>query len=299
VQVARRAAHKIAAVIVVLAPALARAVSPAAEALFEDGRRLMAAGQTAEACKRFAESNALEPSSGKLLNLALCHEQMGKTATAWAEYRAAARLARDQGRADRAAVADAKVAELEPALAHLTPRAAAPVPGLKIALGEMVLDETALGVLVPVDPGEHEVVVSAPGRRAWTGRVTIANGERRTIEIPALEEEVALVPPPPPEPPARLVGGEPPAPTTGRRSIDFYGAVGGGFLVAAGTALYGTAVAKWESGKAACGTGCADADGRVATIHALEYSGIGCWVAGGSLLAASALHYVVARRAKF
>src|SRR5262249_18506399 len=81
---------------------VAWAVSPAAEAMFQEGKRLLSEGQTAEACARFASSFAIEASSGTLLNLALCHETQGKTATAWAEYRAAARLARSQGRDDRA-----------------------------------------------------------------------------------------------------------------------------------------------------------------------------------------------------
>src|SRR5215471_2500246 len=78
----------------VAAPSIAWAVSPAAEALFQEGRRLLSEGQTDEACARFAGSFAIEASSGTLLNLASCHEKQDKTATAWAEYRAAARLAR-------------------------------------------------------------------------------------------------------------------------------------------------------------------------------------------------------------
>ena len=96
-----------------LVPVTAVAVSPAAEALFQEGRRLMAAGKTAEACARFAESYTQEASSGTLLNLALCHQKEGKTATAWTEYRNAARLARSQGREDRANAAEEKVAARE------------------------------------------------------------------------------------------------------------------------------------------------------------------------------------------
>ena len=51
-----------------------QAASPAAEALFEEGRRLLEAGRTDEACLKLAESLAQEMSSGTLLNLALCHE---------------------------------------------------------------------------------------------------------------------------------------------------------------------------------------------------------------------------------
>jgi hypothetical protein len=179
---------------VALTTSTAGAVSPAAEALFEEGRRLMAAGNTAEACARFAESYALEASSGKLLNLALCHETEGKTATAWAEYRATARLARNEGREDRATTADQKVAALEPKLARLTTLAAKPVPGLKIASEDGWLGEGGLGLAVPIDPGVHRVTATAPGYRAWTASVEVQPNEQRALEIPPLAEEPKLAP---------------------------------------------------------------------------------------------------------
>src|SRR5436189_4245413 len=86
----------------------ARAIAgpPAAEALFQEGRQLLEAGQVDEACLRLAESYWQEPASGTLLNLARCHQAQGKIATAWAEYAAAARLSRAQGREDRARAAE-------------------------------------------------------------------------------------------------------------------------------------------------------------------------------------------------
>ena len=99
--------------LVVIAASRAGAVPPAAQALFREGRQLMASGNTAEACDRFAQSYALEAASGTLLNLALCHEKLGKVATAWAEYREAAALARGQDRPDRAAVAEERLAAIE------------------------------------------------------------------------------------------------------------------------------------------------------------------------------------------
>src|ERR1019366_5157952 len=57
--------------------------SVAAEALFEEGRSLVAAGKYAEACPKFADSERLGPSVATLLNLAKCWGRGGRTAPAW------------------------------------------------------------------------------------------------------------------------------------------------------------------------------------------------------------------------
>jgi hypothetical protein len=268
------------AALIVLAPRRAGAVSPAAEALFQEGRRLMAAGKTEEACLRFAESNALDPSSGELLNLALCHETLGRTATAWAEYRAAARLARKEGRDDRAGAADAKVAALEPSLARLTIVATTRVPSLKVVAEQGALDEGGLGVSVPIDPGRHQVTASAPGYRPWTGSIDVKSSEQRTLTIPALEVSLVAAP------------GRPP-----RRwsAFERYAAGGGAALVVAGAVFYGVAYEKLRSARAACDPfpGCttAEADARQSTVNGWQELAIGAGVAGGALLLASGLHH--------
>jgi tetratricopeptide (TPR) repeat protein len=169
------------------------AASPAAEALFDEGRRLLEAGRIDEACAKLAESLAQEVSSGTLLNLALCHETQGKLATAWAEYRAAARLARQQGRTDRAEAAEERASGLEPKLPRLTLTAPQPAFGLKVFIDGIAIGEGALGVPVPIDSGPHRVTASAPGHLTWTAEVPIAEAEQHELAIPALEPEPAPV----------------------------------------------------------------------------------------------------------
>ena len=60
---------------------------PAAEAAFLRGKELMKEGYLAEACDAFARSQRLDPQLGTQYNLALCYEQLGRTASAWALYR--------------------------------------------------------------------------------------------------------------------------------------------------------------------------------------------------------------------
>jgi hypothetical protein len=87
--------------VLALAPAAHGSQKAAAESLFQEGKRLMDAGRYDEACPKFEASHKAEPSVGAMLNLARCHELAGKTASAWVEYKEAAKLAQQTGQADR------------------------------------------------------------------------------------------------------------------------------------------------------------------------------------------------------
>jgi hypothetical protein len=290
-----------AAVVAVTLPAsLARAVSPAADAKFQEGRRLMAAGSTAEACARFAESYQLEASSGTLLNLALCHEKEGKIATAWAEYRDAARVAQEQGRKDRSAAAYEKAAALDAKVPRLIAVAAKQVAGLVVTAEARSLTQGGFGIAVPIDPGVHVVTATAPHHKPWTTTLQIAEGEQRTLEIPVLEEDAApgamTAVPKPVEDPLKIAATRP-APSGWSRfrnsPVDFYPAVGGGALVVAGGVAWSVGLAKLSAAKDACNhnPGCTDYDARVSNINTWKYVAIGSLVAGGAALAVSALHF--------
>ena len=54
----------------------------AAEALFDQGVRLMKQNNFAEACPKLEESDRIDPAVGTLLYLGECYERVGKTASA-------------------------------------------------------------------------------------------------------------------------------------------------------------------------------------------------------------------------
>ena len=185
-----------------------------AEALFREGKRLLAAKDFDRACPKLAESYRLDPATGALLALAICQEGAGKLASAWASYAEVAARSKNEGRADREKAARRKVTALEPKLSMLT--IAVPeveeVPGLHVERDGEEVAHATWGVAVPVDPGEHRIDVSAPGRRPWHQTITLGRpGERKGLEVPVL----ALVPAPkaatpvppdaPPVPPAGSV----------------------------------------------------------------------------------------------
>src|ERR1044071_7524440 len=90
-----------------------------AEALFGEGRRLMAQANYRDACPKFEASLKLDPGVGAMLNLADCYEKNGQTASAWAEFLEASSAARVAGSRDREELARSRAAALEPKLSRL------------------------------------------------------------------------------------------------------------------------------------------------------------------------------------
>lgn len=166
----------------------------AAEALFEQGRQLMDAGQFAEACEKFAASNEADASVGALLNLGACQERIGRLASAWTSYRQAATLARRDKDRRRANFASKRAAELEQQLSYLVIEVPddSNAEGLRVLRDGNEVPAALWNQRIPVDPGEFSVVVEAPGYRAWTTQVSIApraggGSEVTRVSVPALE----------------------------------------------------------------------------------------------------------------
>jgi hypothetical protein len=210
-------------------PAAARAQAPssgsnkvAAEALFEDGRKLVGLGNYAEACPKFADSERLDPSSSTLLNLASCWEKLGRSATAWATYKEAESSASAARRQDYVAVAQRHAEALAPKLSRLTIDVSRPIENLQVKRDSVLVGSAEWGSAIPLDTGAHTVEASAPGYKDWRAAVDVTrDGADVVIAVPPLEalpaEALApaaanALPAPAPPPPA------PPAETTSNRS---------------------------------------------------------------------------------
>ncbi|MFO0587267.1 MAG: hypothetical protein U0441_07005 [Polyangiaceae bacterium] len=166
--------------------ALAQGSKAAAESLFQAAKQLMVDKKYAEACPKLVESQRLDPSPGTQLNLARCYEGLGKTASAWAEYKGAAVLAHQLGQKEREDGARDLANQLEPKLSKLTIQAAA-TPGLVVKSDGVEIGAASFGIAISVDPGEHVIEASAPGYETWTGKVVIGpNADSKTASVPAL-----------------------------------------------------------------------------------------------------------------
>lgn len=175
-----------------------------AETLFQEGKRLMNAGDLALACPKLAESYRLDPAGGTLLALALCHEKQGKIATAWAEYRLALAQAQKKQRPERERVAREKIEALERILPRLTVRVPSPAPAaLRVLLDGVELPEAAWNTPLPVDPGTRTLSATAPGFSEIQRTVQIPQGPSSSeLQLPPLE--------PLPAPPVASASSAPP-----------------------------------------------------------------------------------------
>lgn len=234
-----------------LSPCVASAeeATPASETLFLEGKRLMQAGRTEEACEKFkASHDGDKTATGTLLNLALCNEQRGRTASAWAEFRQVAAESAAAHREDRVSLAREHEAKLFPRLSYVAVnvRNDARMSGMRIVLDEEKdITEPMWQTKLPIDPGEHTVVVDAPGRIPKSYRFTVKD----TADVQSVDV-LPLVVAPAPEPARPATGGSP-----GRRAAGYaIGAVG---LAAVGTgAVFGVlAMNKDGEIRKACGDG--------------------------------------------
>lgn len=166
-----------------------------AEYLFRSGEKKFDSGQYTEACADFAESLRLGPKLGTLLNLALCHETVGKTATAWSEFHHGAAWAAQNGQKDRHDFAMAHALALETKL----PRVLLQLPADR-AIGAVDVDGEPLPdsrwyLPVFLDPGEHSVTLSAPGKQRGTVKFRVtASPTEQLVSVPSLQDEVITEP---------------------------------------------------------------------------------------------------------
>jgi len=175
-----------------------------AAVLFQRARALVQDGHQEDACPLFEESERLDPGGGTLLNLALCHEAIGKTGSAWGELLEARALARHDDNQERLDIAESHLDALTPKLANLVVEVpeAARIAGLEIVRDERPLSMNAWGIAAPVDPGKHLIRASAPGHEAWSIEVEVKPGPSElSVPIPILAEKQVEPPRLPAEPP--------------------------------------------------------------------------------------------------
>ncbi len=214
-----------------------------ADALFKEGQQLLAAGQIATACAKLEESERLDPKLGRLLNLAYCHQQLGRIATAYKEFNQAAALAAQRGD-DRQAFAHAQAGALAPKLSflRLDVSRAPEVSEVKVDGERLANQEWAIPF--PIDPGPHTLSFGAPRHKTHDQSVMITAPGVVSLAVDPLEAETETTAPAPlgaPQPspaPASPTAAPPDATTGGGGSSRTLGwVIGGTGVVALGVGI--------------------------------------------------------------
>ena len=157
--------------------------------LFMDGKQLMEKGKYPEACPKLEESLRLVPADGTLLRYAWCEEMIGKFATAWALFNQGLSLAKTANNEERIKFASEHIASIEPKLSKVMIHvpAAAKIDGLEVRWDGKIVGSGAWDSEFPVDPGNHSLSATAPGRQLWTTTIGVGiNADRRTVDVPQL-----------------------------------------------------------------------------------------------------------------
>jgi serine/threonine-protein kinase len=269
----------------------------AAEALFDEGKRLFLEKKYADACPRFESSARLDPGIGTSLYLADCYENVGRIASAWATFREAASLAKAVGQTERETVARERAARLEPRLFRLTLKVDPAATTVKVKRNDAEVKPEAWNAPLPVDPGPYVISATAPGKKAWSTRIEVpSNAGGQTVLVPALEDDPAALKvvekpaasPPPPRPPPPPPETKPAAAYVAGGVLTGVGAVGIGI----GGILAGVAASKSSSANALCpNVQCGSMTGVSLSTQAGTFAdaATGMFIAGGALAAAGVL----------
>lgn len=176
----------------------AHAQSAEAEALFNDGNKLMTQGKLAQACDAFEASNRVEQRAGTLIRLGECREKNQQLASAWSAYKDALTRVKDPRKRE---VAKAKAAALEPRLSYLTVSVSdeSRIDGLTLTRDGKPFDAMLWNRALPVDGGDYLIAGRAPGHEEWqtTAHVPV-EGLKVSVEVPKFKELIKLAPSPTP-----------------------------------------------------------------------------------------------------
>ena len=160
--------------------------------MFRQGRTLLAAGKTTEACTAFEESERLEAAPTTLLNLASCREKNGQLATAWGLFLQAERDTRnasDPSGQQMHVIAAERAQKLEPRVSKLSINVPQSTQRntLEIERDKQRIDQAMWNRSLPTDGGTYVITASAPGARTWSTSVTIgAEGDAKIVNVPEL-----------------------------------------------------------------------------------------------------------------
>jgi hypothetical protein len=283
-------------------PADVADVHARAEEQFKQGIDARDKGDHRRALELFRSSHALEPGRGKVLNIALCEEQLGLFASAFKHFLEV--KGQLEARDDRVPVVLQHLDAVSPKVPHLKLQLAASAPpGTMVTLDGAALAPASLGVESPVDPGAHVVTVIAWGTPGLRYEFTLSGGQHLTLEVTpqvAVPAQPAPEKPAPEKPAPEKPAPEKPAPRGPGWTFGVVSLGLGGASLLVGAATGGAAMAKRASTAPRCTKGpesCpASLQSDVDAYHRLGAASTATFVIGGALAATGVIVVATSRR---
>jgi hypothetical protein len=164
--------------------------------LFLEGRKLLKQHKAHAACPLLERSHQLAPSLATVLNLALCHQESGRLATAHDYYRRAETMATLAADPRRQEVAHKGAADLTNSRASLVLQITGNADlAFEVRLDGIMLVQDGWKQPIFLDAGEHRIAVQAPGYQPWQGNVAVQDGGKHVIVVPELRPGTSAIVP--------------------------------------------------------------------------------------------------------
>jgi hypothetical protein len=167
----------------------------AARQWFKEGEQAERAGDCATAIVKFQKALGVKSTAQLELRVGACQEKLGLFASARDAYERALAMARAGSQKKVVTVAEEQLAAVTPRVPHLTLRASESYEGLRVRIDGEVRSE-GVGARIALDPGTHQLVAEAPGRRPQELAVQLEAGADEIVTL-ALESLVVAAAPPP------------------------------------------------------------------------------------------------------
>lgn len=159
-----------------------------ARRLFAEGKEKMDRGEWDGAVERFLAATRIKDTPGLRYHIAVCEERAGRLLQARTQYEAARRLLEIRPAPDVDELLGPALRRLEQKIPRLRIVLSASAAPELVAVDGVELPDWSEGDAMPLDPGEHEVRVQVPGYLLFSTRITLAEGQHRTL--PVVPEEV-------------------------------------------------------------------------------------------------------------
>jgi len=151
---------------------------------FEEGVALEKKGDYASALAKFKESEQIKATLGNRYHKAYCLEMTGKLASAFIEYEAVEKTARDTNKTEIVEAARTRLQPLRARVPQLSLTATDPPKDTEVSLDGTPVPLALLdGKAFRVDPGDHVITARAADHEPFTKSFTTAENTTTSVEI--------------------------------------------------------------------------------------------------------------------